>query len=119
MVTLNKNLSFVCNYCKGLNNFRLGLQRPVINNFRGFSTTMASYADNRPAFKPTQSFRLTEHPDEEWKLGEGLKATTEVGKKWKAGEEKGWQAINLDEMEKPSVKSLPLQLRCTHSDVCQ
>ena len=28
-------------------------------------------------------------------------ATTEVGKKWKAGEEKGWQAINLDEMEKP------------------
>ena len=80
---------------------------------------MASYADNRPAFKPTQSFRLTEHPDEEWKLGEGLKATTEVGKKWKAGEEKGWQAINLDEMEKPSVKSLPLQLICTHSDVCQ
>lgn len=57
----------------------------------------------RPAFNPAPAFRKTQHPDEDWKLGDGLRTKSELGARWKEDEKSGWKTMNLDEMEKPCV----------------
>ncbi|KAH8119689.1 hypothetical protein DFH11DRAFT_1566417 [Phellopilus nigrolimitatus] len=53
-----------------------------------------------PPFNPAPAFRKTESLDEKWALGGGLGDTTELARKWKADEARGWKTFNIDEREK-------------------
>ncbi|KAL5528037.1 hypothetical protein ACEPAF_7173 [Sanghuangporus sanghuang] len=71
---------------------------------RSFSTSTKILDEGtRPAFNSSSVFRKTRNPDEGWKLGDGLRTTTELGARWKEDEKAGWKTLNLDEMEKPLI----------------
>jgi hypothetical protein len=53
----------------------------------------------RPSFNPSQSFKLTEPPNPNWKLGQGLSDQGVRAKTWKADEELGWKTWNLTQLE--------------------
>ena len=56
-----------------------------------------------PPFNPEPAHRWTQYPDGTWKLGDGLKTTTDLGRKWKEDENAGWKTMDLDTMDKPCV----------------
>ncbi|EJD03429.1 uncharacterized protein FOMMEDRAFT_146973 [Fomitiporia mediterranea MF3/22] len=74
------------------------------NRARAFSTASATrQSDTRPPFNTAPAFHVTQHPDEEWKLGDGMRTTTELGARWKKDEKAGWKTMNFAEMEKPLI----------------
>jgi len=47
-----------------------------------------------PPFAETQSFSLTEPPNVDWKVGDGL-SNTPLGRDWKSDEELGWKTWDM------------------------
>ena len=75
--------------------FRRRLTRLTTLRTRLYST--------RPAFNPSQSFKLTDPPNPNWKLGQGLSNEGVGAKEWKEDEKLGWRTWDLSQMEKKFV----------------
>lgn len=61
-------------------------------------------------FNSAASFRVTDPPNPNWKLKQGLPYQVEPGKSWKAEEEKGWKTWNLSDISPREV--YPLLTSC-------
>ena len=57
-------------------------------------------SDSLPPFNPLPAYRKTRPPDIDWTYGDGLRAETELGARWKEDEKAGWKTMDLDEMDK-------------------
>lgn len=84
---------------------------PYLGLVRAAFQRSAMSTSPRPPFSTEPAHKWTQPPDESWKLGDGLKETTELGRKWKEDESAGWKTMDLDEMEKPYVHYLALLRR--------
>lgn len=51
-----------------------------------------------PKFDPSPSFRLTQPPDPDWDLGDGLHARGALSEEWAVHEESGWKSWVASDM---------------------
>lgn len=59
------------------------------------TTPDESNGNSRRPFNPATSFRVTDPPNPNWQLRQGISKDIEPGKSWKAEEETGWRTWNL------------------------
>lgn len=57
---------------------------------RSFSVVSACLS-SRPPFNAAPNFKLSEPPNPQWKLGQGMLENSPLTKQWKADEEQGWK----------------------------
>ncbi|KAG1737656.1 hypothetical protein EDB19DRAFT_1909632 [Suillus lakei] len=87
--------------------------KDTISRIRLFSSMDRS---NEPSgntgrpFNSAASFRVTDPPNPNWQLRQGLPDHVEPGKSWKAEEEKGWKTWNLSDISPREV--YPLLTSC-------
>ena len=87
--------SFVCGRQKVPMNTKLLqplLSQRCCRRLAAFSTSAISHTTtSRPSFNPASDVRLTEPPNPQWKIGDGLPLDTAIGKQWKEDETQGWK----------------------------
>jgi hypothetical protein len=49
-----------------------------------------------PAFNPAQTFHLTQPPNPNWDIGQGIPKTSALAAEWNEGENQGWKTWALE-----------------------
>lgn len=79
---------------------------------RSISTTHPNFNSTKlnsslPPFSPPTGFRLTQPPNPEWDLGQGLKPGSPLNDSWAEGMKQGWKTWSTENTPGRSVQDKP------------